>query len=244
MQPIDKNVTADEKSPPTAINDKIVRRRRLTATIFLTLIALLLTSTPLVIGGVLIYRNTEAYLWHKTTGLLLDAHIDKHPGSKTPLPDIPVVSYEYTVDGKVIKSDKWSPAGYGLDIVGSINDLKNQKPLTVYYNPLAHQDSAVVHPPASIGFFPFVLGLGMFCIMVITFGGGMLFSCLHPDIAADPNSRARHWIIKSFRIGLALMLSSITGIVTLITRSEGGWWQWTIAICLVAFAATRSQVGS
>ena len=154
---IDSAAPIDNPTPPG-----LATRRRVVAVVFLMMIAILLTSTLLVIGGVLVFRNLEASFWKRTDGVLLDAHIDRHDQSKDQKPDIPVVKYEYKVDGKRIVSDKWSPAGYGLDIYGSVRALKNQNPLSVYYNPRDPADSAVVLPPVNIGFFPFVLGLGMF----------------------------------------------------------------------------------
>jgi hypothetical protein len=205
------------------------------------MIAVLLTSTLLVIGGVLVFRNAQASFWKRTDGVLLDAHIDRHAHAtdSTSMPDIPVVKYEYSVDGKRIVSDKWSPAGYGLDINASVASLKKQNPLTVYYNPRSPTDSAVVLPPASIGYFPLVFGLGLFFILVLAMGGGALFASIHPDMAAKPDSKARAWIVRSLRVGVALVLTSMTGLITLVSHSPGGWWQWVITAVGVAFVLSR-----
>lgn len=231
----------DTAAPPSSI---ALRRRRVGAVVFLMGISVLLTSTLLVIGGVLVFRNFEARFWHSTTGRLMDAHIDTHVGAKDPLPDVPVVKYEYAVGKTLYTSDKWSPAGYGLDIPASIDHLKSERPLTVYYNPRAPADSAVVLPPASIGFLPLVLGLGLFFILVVAIGGGTLFAALHPDLALNPDSRARAWISVSLRVGLALALSSLTGLITLMMHSAGGWWQWALTAAAVAFAVSRRQLRS
>ncbi len=103
----DSRDTIDNPTPPG-----LVTRRRVVAVVFLMMIAVLLTSTLLVIGGVLTFRNAEASFWKRTSGVLLDAHVDRHDQSKDQKPDIPVVKYEYMVDGKRIVSDKWSPAGF------------------------------------------------------------------------------------------------------------------------------------
>jgi len=238
---IDVPSTELSDGPITSVStsNSMATRRRVVAVLFLMLISVLLTSTLLVIGGVLVFRNVQARFWKRADGLLLDAHVDRHDQAKDQKPDIPVVKYAYYVDGKRLVSDKWSPAGYGLDIFASVEALKKQNPLTVYYNPNAPDDSAVVLPPVNIGFLPFVLGLGMFFILVVAMGGGALFAAIHPDIAASSDSGARKWITRTFRAGLALTLTSMTGLITLIAHSPGGWWQWALTLIAVVFAITR-----
>lgn len=236
MQPEQK---IDTEPSPTDIDPAqtvMIRRRRVGAVMLLMVISILLTSTLLMIGGVLVFRNAEAHFWRHTIGVLLDAHIESHKGEKTPLPDVPVVKYEYDAAGKHYISDKWSPAGYGLDINESVRLLRSEHPLVVYYSPFAPADSAVILPPLSIGFLPFTLGLGLFLILVVAISGGMLYATLHPDDAVDPASKARKWIGKSLRVGLALTLSSLTGLITLSLHQPGGWWQWAIAAVAVGIA--------
>jgi hypothetical protein len=235
----DKSESVDQESHGIATASIAATRRRVGAVLFLMMIAVLLTSTLLVIGGVLVFRNLEARLWKHTDGVLIDAHIDRHDQTKDQKPDIPVVKYAYSVDGHRVISDKWSPAGYGLDIYGSVESLKKQNPLVVYYNPRNAYDSAVVLPPVNIGFFPFVLGLGMFLILVVAIGGGALYAALHPDDAAKPDSRARGWIVRSLRAGFALIVTSMTGLVSLLYHSPGGWWQWLLSGAAVVYALTR-----
>ena len=239
MQPPNK-IDVSSQQPTDNLNPSTaVKRRRIAAVVFLMMISVLLTSTLLVIGGVLVFRNLEASFWSHTDGVLLDAHVDKHDQAKDQKPDIPVVEYAYSVAGKAIISDKWSPAGYGLDIYASVEALKKQKPLIVYYNPRVPTDSAVVLPPVNIGFFPFVMGLGLFLILVVAMGGGALFAAIHPDIAAKPNSIARAWVARSLRVGIALTLTSLTGLGTLIAHSPGGWWQWAFSAGAAIYALTR-----
>src|SRR5580658_280516 len=108
MQPEPKRETEAPANDIDAAQPQIVRRRRIAAVLFLMMISFLLSSTLLVIGGVLVFRNAEAKFWRHTQGVLLDAHIDTHPGAKDPLPDVPAVKYTYSVNGKAYVSDKWS----------------------------------------------------------------------------------------------------------------------------------------
>jgi len=219
------------------------RRVGITVGIFLMFFSVAFTSTLLVIGGSLVFRNARAAFWKSTSGELLEARVDaKHVAAgQTQTPDVPVVKYRFTVNDRTIISDKWSPAGYGMDIFGHVKALNSEKPLKVYYNPSSPTDCAVVLPTLHIGFLPFVLGLGFFFLLVVAISGGALFAALHPELAADPNCPARKWIGVNVRLGLALSLSSLSGLLTMLLNNPGGWWQWSVAGCAVVYALTTRR---
>jgi hypothetical protein len=205
----------------------------------LTFIALLLTSTFLVIGTVLIFRNASALTWDRVDGTLLDAHLERKgpPGNSTP--EMPIVRYKYTYLGTEYTGTSWSPAGLGARLKDELREVQSESPLQVWVNPHSPGDAALVRLPLSIGFFPLVFGLGLFVLFVIGLGGGMLYSALHPEKALDPNSPVRIWIKRTLRIGIALLLCSAMGAVAMTMQSPGGWWEWVITIVLTAYAATR-----
>lgn len=239
MQPLGSKQAANIGDPVP--ENKKSRRVGITVGLFLVLISVAITSTFLVIGGALVFRNVEALFWRHTTGELLDARIEQHGTGENRTPAVPVVHYRYTVEGRSYTSDHWSPAGLGIDMAGEIERLKRAHPLTVYYNPMSPSDCAVVLPSINIGFLPFVLGLGLFFVLVLAICGGILFAAIHPELAGGPNSSVRRWIVTCLRIGFALTITSLTGVVTMVLHSSGGWWQWALSVIAVVFAVRRPK---
>ncbi len=230
------------EAEPDALRADPVKSRRvgITVSVFLMLISVAITSTFIAIGGSLAVRNLMATGWNQTRGLLITAKAE-HAGGKKENPLVPLVRYQFTVNGKTYTSDHWSPAGDGPDLLGQIERLKAASPLIVHYNPRNPADSALVMPSMHLGYLPLTLGIGLFFILVIAVSGGTLFAAIYPEVAALEDTPARRAIKLSLRIGFVLTLTSLTGLVTLLTGLQGGWWQWIISVVGVLVVVNRSR---
>jgi Protein of unknown function (DUF3592) len=206
----------------------------------LMLISVAIATTFIIIGGTLTMKNLLASDWRLTRGLLIEARAD-HFGGKKDNPLVPIVRYQYYVDGKPYTSTQWSPAGVGPNMPAVIEQLKAENPLKVHYNPRNPADAALVMPSIHMGFLPLTLGLGLFFIFVIAVSGGSLFSALHPEIAGMGETPVKNAIRMSLRIGFAFTASSLTGLATLLTGSTGGWWQWAITAIAVGLVVLKGK---
>ncbi len=207
--------------------------------LFLMVCSVAFTSTFLIIGGTLVFKNVKSMFWSRTTGKLIHADLKAVPGGNQ-TPTNPVVKYSFSINGQSYLSDKWSPAGNGINAEGKINAMKKTGNVTVYYNPSAPSDCALVLPSPHVGFLPFMLGLALFFILVIGISGGTLFAAMHPELASDPKCTARRIVATSIRLGVALGVSSLTGLGTLMLEMQGGWWQWGLSF-VAAVLAIRSR---
>lgn len=229
--PTDVHPVSDANLPTPIKSHRI----GLTVGLFLVLISMAISGPFILIGGGLVYRNLEAQFWKTAPGTLFDARLVK-PAPGANAPETPEVHYMYVVDGRRYQSTHWSPAGNGMNLVAHLEAIRKETPLRVYYNPRHPADAALYLPSPNMGYLPFTLGLGLFCFFTIALGGGVLYSALHPDLASKNDAPVRQWMRTGIRIGVALILTSLTGIATLIAGSEGGWWQWALSVVAVIVA--------
>lgn len=153
----------------------------------------------------------NAQSWHKTTGRVTHSEVraqkrrnmDDHEQTRS----VPVVKYEYTVNGKRFSGDRISMAEIipESDIESTLDRYPVGKEVTVYYNP-SNPRQAVLERDLPVDF-----GKGLAAVFAVLGGGAVLILlsiAKVPQLLAPllPNSENALFVTLSGGLGLFLLL--------------------------------------
>ena len=126
------------------------------------LLYLILAVVCIVGAGFTLFESTDQNAWNKTRGIVTLSRVEP-PMPESHRPTRYLFAYEYQVDRKTYRSDRFSFASVGGDQPAGVGRYKRGDTVTVYYNPQDPSSAVLVKQrPGMLVYVVLVFGLLFF----------------------------------------------------------------------------------